>query len=190
MLNYVIRHFLQKYQKAVQIVMATRRSPLLMLTLCDASFMRTTHRYSIMDLDDAKLVHLYNLAHYKCLNPILACHAVDADIAIAKAEINVPTIRSHCDNCGTFLLPGLTSSTRIKYTKGKSGRSRELRTTCLVCSHVRVNDCLINAKRREVTPQNQSTGVPKKKKKKKSNLSSLLEQKRQESNSPLLFDFM
>lgn len=142
-----------------------------------------------MDLDDHKLVHLYNLAHYKCLNPILACHAIDADKAIAKAGIDNPRPRSHCDNCGTFLIPGLTSSTRIKYSKTISGRSRVLETHCLICSRVRSEDCLLNRKR-TVTPQNPSTGAPKKKKKKKGNLSSLLEQKKQETNSPLLFDFM
>ncbi|PVH22827.1 hypothetical protein CXQ85_002551 [Candidozyma haemuli] len=144
-----------------------------------------------MDPNDAKLVHLYNLAHYKCLNPLSTRHAVDSDIAVSKAGIVTLRPQSHCSACGTFLIPGLTSSTRIKYTKGKSGRSRKLDITCLVCSYVRSEDCLLNRKR-AVTPQN-DTGVSKSKKKKKknSNLSSLLEQKKQQSNNSLqLFDFM
>lgn len=147
-----------------------------------------------MSTDDSKIVHLYNLAHYRCLNPILTAHSVGFETVTANAGVNAPKGRSHCEACGMYQLPGITSSTRIKYSKPKAKggkRIRSLSTKCLVCSYVERATGLINMKPAPTPQTSAGDSVPKKRKKKKNTLSSLLERKKQQESEPLgLFDFM
>lgn len=147
--------------------------------------------YSQMSVDDAKIVHLYNLAHYQCLNPLSSSHALDSDTVLSNAGLRNPRLKSSCDACGIFLIPGITSSTRIKYTKTRQGRTRSLTTKCLVCFHIRRENCLLDRKRIE-SPKTGANASKSKKKKKRGDLASLIDQKKQQlGNGGLdLFNFM
>lgn len=123
-------------------------------------------------MDPAKIVHLYNLAHYDCLGPVLSRHAVTSDNFIYNSGVTPPATHSHCDACGIRHLPGLTSSTRIKFTKGKA-RSRMLCVTCLVCQHTRTEKCLLDKKPVKVEA---TTKVGKKR---RNDLSSMLAKQKQ-----------
>lgn len=124
---------------------------------------------------DPKAVHLYNLAHFKCLSAVSKCHAVASDNHIYNTGITPPRADAHCDACGIMHVPGLTLSTRISYLKSKKARSRTLHITCLVCRHIRVEKCLLDAKPVQEIKVKVSKG-----KKKRSDLSALLEAKKQQ----------
>lgn len=142
-------------------------------------------------MNNAKAVHLYNVAHFSPLSPILAAHSVASDVYNCDHIINPHPGKTHCVNCGIMLIPGLTAATRIKYTKksaavGLSLRSRTLVVTCGHCSHEHHVCSLINQRKTTVPATTQ-----KKKKKKNSELSAMLAARKSEAAPTLgLFDFM
>lgn len=171
-------------------------------------------------MDELKAVHFFNLAHYAAFNPFLNRHAVVLDQYGYENGINVPAGYRHCENCGIFHVPGLTSSIRVVYLKKTSKkekkksstgvfkstpRQRNLHVTCLSCRHVQIHQVLITRKLRSIDTNgalpvtSATTDGPKpskKKKKKRSELSSLLEEKKKMQSQNLglgslsLFEFM
>lgn len=140
-----------------------------------------------------KTVHLYNLSHFAPLSPILAAHSVASDTRNCNEAISAHPGKTHCSNCGIMLIPGLTASTRIKYSKKSTGtatlnlRSRTLVVTCGHCSHEHHVCSLVN-QRKTVVP---APTEKKKKKKKNSELSAILAARKTEAPKTLsLFEFM
>lgn len=140
-----------------------------------------------------KAVHLYNLAHFAPLSPILAAHSVASDNYNHDHALSAHAENAHCTHCGIMLIPGLTASIRIKYTKKGSGvlapgRLRTLVVTCGHCSHQHQVCTLVN--RRKATAPAPAPDK-KKKKKKNSELASLLASRKAEAPKSLsLFEFM
>lgn len=147
---------------------------------------------------ETKAVHLFNLAHYKPFNPILGQHAVSADIHAFENALVYPPHFSHCPQCGTLRLCGLTSSYYIKYTKRLKDpkknknesasntsidnsnikcRDRHLTIKCLHCHHVEKTP-LLNKKEKHIVQK-----LDTKRRKKKSELLAMLDRKRQLENS-------
>lgn len=134
-------------------------------------------------------VHLYNLALFNPLSPILALHAVHIDSLAYHQGLTLPDV-AHCDECASIHIPGLTCSSRVIYLKKSlsSYRTRLLQVTCLVCGHRKCRTGLLDAKR----VVESATRTEKKKKKKRSELASMLAAKRENNTKkPLsLFEFM
>lgn len=61
-----------------------------------------------------------------------------------------PPLHAHCD-CGVRLIPGLTLSCKIRYTRSKR-RYRFFVVTCLVCSRLQKHSGLLNESRRVEKP--------------------------------------
>lgn len=142
-------------------------------------------------MDQAKAVHLYNLAHFGPFGAILSRHAVVLDEFAYENGLCLPQGFTHCAGCGVVSVPGLTSTSRIKYTqkRAKALRTRALHIVCLACGHKDVHTTLTNRKRAGTLPA--ATGE-KKKKKKRSELSAMLAEKKQaETKTSLnLMDFL
>ncbi|SGZ56384.1 CIC11C00000003322 [Sungouiella intermedia] len=146
-------------------------------------------------MDTKRAVHLYNLALYNPLNAILSNHAVTIDNFAYENGINMPAGITHCSSCGIMHIPGLTSSSRITYTRKSkekskpSFRRRQYQVTCLVCHSKITRADLLNKKRAVDAP---TARTDKKRKKKRSELASMLASKKeQDTKKPLsLFEFM
>lgn len=142
-------------------------------------------------MDSSRAVHLYNLALFNPLNAILSNHAVRIDNLAYESGINMPAGIAHCSNCGVLHIPGLTSSSRITYTKKSksSFRRRHCEVKCLVCHHKVAEGDLLDKKPAIVAP---TTRTDKKKKKKRSELASMLATKKQQDKTKTLslFEFM
>lgn len=109
-----------------------------------------------------------------------------------------------CPQCNILRIPGITISTRIKYTKRKNQtRQRALVSSCLKCNYKIINNKILQEAdtgdvKPEPAPINRSTvkqnklKLEKQKRKKvKLNTKSLLESKKQSSKGSLnLMDFM
>lgn len=122
-------------------------------------------------------VHFYNLAHFKPFSPILAVHAVRADIRACENALNYPSNYRHCPNCGVMSVCGLSSFYSIKFarnSRGKAPRSRTLHILCLCCGHVDVKKVLVNKK--EVA----SIKTDHARRRKRSELSALLEKRKEQ----------
>lgn len=163
-------------------------------------------------MNEAKAVHLFNLAHYSAFTPFLGRHAVALDQYAYENGINVPMGYSHCERCGIYHVPGLTSSARVVYVKKTDKRAvlkstprrREFHVRCLACQYVKVHQTLISKKMAPVTVAggaDHSTGDvvgaktgKKKKKSKRSELLAMLADKKKAAAALLLllslFEFM
>lgn len=127
-------------------------------------------------MDEAKLVHQFNLAHYKPLHPILRQHAVTADTFAFENALNYPPHFNHCSKCGIMAISGLTSFNKIVYNKikGSKGRKRNFHSKCVGCGHIEIKTGLINKKEVATMKTDQT-----KRKKKKTELSALLGKKKE-----------
>lgn len=148
-------------------------------------------------MDIPRTIHLYNLGHFLPLSPILAAHSVTSDTYDSEHAVKAHPGKTHCANCGIMLVPGLTASTRIKYTKKTSGsstagpsmRSRTLVVTCGQCGHEHEVCSLVN--QRKAPAPAAATDKKKKKKKKNSELSAMLASRKKDAPKTLsLFEFM
>lgn len=103
-----------------------------------------------LNQSESKLIHLFNLAHSKIDSPFSKLYS----LLYHKQEeqqtqtLPDPILKKFCLNCGGLLIPGLTVSIRVVYTKQKI---RKLRTRCLACRHSIFDDGLIQ-KQEKVEP--------------------------------------
>ncbi|CAK9441807.1 uncharacterized protein LODBEIA_P56750 [Lodderomyces beijingensis] len=102
--------------------------------------------------DQAKSLHLYNLAHTFPSTPLHKQYALQFDRTTLQSQIQLPQPLQHkiCKLCGVLQIPGITQSFRIKYG-GKGSGVRRLRYRCLSCGGAVYSDPLI-AKREPPPP--------------------------------------
>lgn len=141
-------------------------------------------------MENSGAVHLYNLALFNPLSAILSNHAVRVDSLAYENGINMPVGITHCSNCSVLQIPGLTSSSRITYTKkSKTFRKRHYQVKCLVCHHMASKGALLDKK---VAGNAPDVRTERKKKKKRSELASMIATKKEQNTKKTLslFAFM
>lgn len=90
-----------------------------------------------MQDDHLRVIHSYNLAHTKPLHPFNKVYSASFSQFSNQSNINLPDFVDHeyCNKCGVISIPGITTSTRIKYPIKKTHRkklnidSKNLQTT-------------------------------------------------------------